>query len=468
MPEARLGEGVSAGARKMSLAQATMLVAGNMIGTGIFLLPVNLAQVGSISIYGWLIATVGAAALGMVFARLGQVNPQPGGPYAYARDFLGPFAGFQTNYIYWFGNWVGNIAIAVAAVGYLAELIPHIDGPPASTIVTALVIWTLTWANIKGPRVVGLLEAWTMVLALIPIVGVALLGWFWFQPEIFKASWNVSGDSDWSAISRAASMVLWAYMGIESAAVSAGVIENPSRNIPLATLIGLVLAAVVYMLSSTVIMGIMPAAQLQTSHAPFAEVARIAIGAPAAIVISICAVLKSVGSLGGWMLLVGQSAKAASDDGMFPKVFGRLNENGVPKQGLIIVSVLMTVVLFATMSPTIAQQFNRAVDLAVILIIVPYIYSVIALINLLAIQKVSPATTLSFRLLGLAAVFYCLWAVVGGDQHTVVNAFVALLLSVPLYLFVTRRTQPDILRKPVVAPPAPMENLKGNPARTTT
>src|SRR6187397_1515168 len=315
----------------MSLPQATMLVAGNMIGTGIFLLPVNLAHVGSISIYGWLIATAGAAALGLVFARLGQVDPQPGGPYAYARDFLGPFAGFQTNYIYWFGNWMGNIAIAVAAVGYLAELIPHIDGPPASTIVTALVIWTLTWANIKGPRVVGMLEAWTMVLALIPIVGVALLGWFWFQPEIFKASWNVSGDSDWSAISRAASMVLWAYMGIESAAVSAGVIENPSRNIPLATLIGLVLAAVVYMLSSTVIMGIIPAAQLQTSHAPFAEVARIAIGAPAAIVISICAVLKSVGSLGGWMLLVGQSAKAAADDGMFPSVFGRLNRHGVPQ-----------------------------------------------------------------------------------------------------------------------------------------
>jgi len=448
---------VSAGTRKMSLAQATMLVAGNMIGTGIFLLPVNLAQVGSISIYGWLIATAGAAALGLVFARLGQVNPQPGGPYAYARDFLGPFAGFQTNYIYWFGNWVGNIAIAVAAVGYLAELIPHIDAPPASTVVTALVIWLLTLANIKGPRVVGMLEAWTMALALIPIIAIAVLGWFWFQPEIFKASWNVSGDSDWRAISRAASMVLWAYMGIESAAVSAGVIENPSRNIPLATIIGLVLAAVVYMLSSTVIMGIIPATELQSSHAPFAEVARIAIGAPAAIVISICAVLKSIGSLGGWMLLVGQSAKAASDDGMFPRIFGKLNAHGVPQQGLIIVSVLMTLVLFATMSPTIAQQFNRAVDLAVILIIVPYIYSAIAVINLLAIQHVSASTLHTFQLLALGAVFYCLWAVVGGDQHTVVNAFVALLLSVPLYLFVTRRTQPAILRQPVVSPPAPME-----------
>lgn len=448
---------MSAG-KKMSLFPATMLVAGNMIGTGIFLLPVNLAQVGSISIYGWLIATAGAAALGLVFARLGQVNPQPGGPYAYARDFLGPFAGFQTNYIYWFGNWIGNIAIAVAAVGYLSELIPHIDAPPASTLVTLLVIWLLTAANILGPRVVGLLEAWTMALALIPIVAVALLGWWWFQPAVFMASWNVSGDPDLQAITRAGSMVLWAYMGIESAAVSAGVIENPSRNIPLATIIGLALAAVVYMLSSTVIMGILPAARLQESHAPFADVARIAIGAPAAIFISVCAVLKSIGSLGGWMLLVGQSAKAAADDGMFPKVFGRLNRHGVPQSGLVIVSVLMTLVLFATMSPTIAEQFNRAVDLAVILIVVPYIYSAIALINLLAIKRDTGPRLHAYRLLALAAVLYCVWAVVGGAQRTVVNAFIALLLSVPLYLFVTRRTQPAILRQPVVAPPAPIAN----------
>ena len=441
----------------MSLSQATMLVAGNMIGTGIFLLPVNLAQVGSISIYGWIFATAGAAALGMVFARLGQLDPQQGGPYAYARDFLGPFAGFQTNYIYWFGNWIGNIAIAVAAVGYLAELIPHIGAPPASTLVTVVVIWVLTFANILGPRVVGMLEAWTMALALIPIVGIALLGWFWFHPEIFKASWNVSGDSDFKAISRAGSMVLWAYMGVESAAVSAGVIENPSRNIPLATIIGLVLAAVVYMLSSTVIMGIMPAAQLAESHAPFAEVARIAIGAPAAIVISVCAVLKSVGSLGGWMLLVGQSAKAAADDGMFPKVFGTLNRHGVPQAGLLIVAGLMTLVLFASMSPTIAEQFNRAVDLAVILIIVPYIYSAIYLINLLAIRHETGMKLHAYRLCAIGALVYCLWAVIGGDEHTVVNAFVALLLSVPLYLFVTRRTQPAMLRQPVVAPPAPME-----------
>ena len=424
---------MSAPGKKMSLTQATMLVTGNMIGTGVFLLPVNLAQVGSIAIFGWLVATAGVAALGLTFAKLGELNPQQGGPYAYARDFLGPYAGFQTNYVYWFGNWIGNIAIAIAAVGYLAELIPAITDPPASVIATAILIWLLTFTNILGPRVVGALETWTMALALIPILGIALFGWLWFDSATFLSGWNVSGESDMHAVSRAASMALWAYMGIESATVSAGVIENPKRNIPLATLIGLALAAVVYVLSSSVLMGILPNDALRTSHAPFAEAARIAIGAPGAILISLCAVMKSIGSLGGWMLLVGQSAKAAADDGMFPRIFARLNANGVPGAGLLIVAVLMTIVLFATMSPTLAEQFNHIVDLAVILIIVPYVYSTVAVVKVIDDHGLPRTTLLAYMWIAVAAVAYCLLAVIGGDPQTVVHAMVALLISVPLY-----------------------------------
>ena len=422
----------------MGLTQATMLVAGNMIGTGVFLLPVNLAHVGGIAIFGWLIATLGVAALGLTFAKLGELNPQAGGPYAYARDFLGPYAGFQTNYVYWFGNWIGNIAIAVAAIGYLAELVPGITHPPGSVLATAGLIWLLTFANILGPRVVGALETWTMALALIPILAIALLGWIWFNPDTFMAGWNVTGESNLHATSRAASMALWAYMGIESAAVSAGVIENPSRNVPLATLIGLGLAAVVYVLSSSVIMGIVPNEELRTAHAPFAEAARLVIGSAGAIVIAVCAVLKSVGSLGGWMLLVGQSAQAAADDGMFPRVFARLNKNGVPGLGLVIVGVLMTIVLFATVSPTVADQFSRIVDLAVILIIVPYVYSAVAIVKVIYDKQLPRKTFQLYKWIALIAVVYCLWAVVGGDPDTVVHAMVALLISVPLYPFFIR------------------------------
>lgn len=453
-------------ARKMSLLQATMLVAGNMIGTGVFLLPVTLATVGGISVFGWVIATAGAAALGLVFAKLGELDPQEGGPYAYARDFLGPYVGFQTNYIYWFGNWVGNIAIAVAAVGYLAEFIPGIAGPPASVFATAIVIWVLTFANILGPRVVGALETWTMALALIPILAIAFFGWFWFDSDTFLAGWNVSGGSDFSAVSRAASMALWAFMGIESAAVSAGVIENPKRNIPLATLIGLAISAVVYVLSSTVIMGIIPNSELQASHAPFAEAARMAVGTAGMVIISVCAILKSVGSLGGWMLLVGQSAKAAADDGMFPSAFARLNRHGVPGRGLVIVGVLMTIVLFATMSPTIAGQFSRIIDLAVILAIIPYIYASVAVVKVVFDHKLPARTFQTFKWIAIAAVAYCLWAVVGGNPQTVVNAMVVLLLSVPFYPFFIRSMEAAASRKQAQragAAPDPAQRLHEHP-----
>jgi arginine:agmatine antiporter len=423
----------------MSLWQATMLVAGNMIGTGVFLLPVNLAQVGGIAIFGWIIATLGVAALGLCFAKLGQLDPQPGGPYAYARDFLGSYAGFQTNYVYWFGNWIGNIAIAVAAVGYLSELIPFIDTPLETVVVTGCLIWLLTVANILGPRVVGALEAWTMLLAIVPILCFALLGWFWFDTEKFLGGWNVSGESNMHAVSRAASMALWAYMGIESATVSAGVIENPKRNVPLATLMGLAAAAVIYVLSSTVIMGLVSNEDLRTSHAPFADAARMVVGTWGAVVISICAVLKSVGSLGGWMLLVGQSSKAAADDGMFPSIFARVNRHGVPGHGLIIVSCLMTVMLFLTMSPTVAEQFNHIVDLAVILIIVPYVYSAVAVVKVVHDHEgVKHHDFMNYKILAVVAVLYCLWAIWGGDPQTVVHAMVALLFSVPLYPFFMR------------------------------
>jgi len=424
-----------------------MLVAGNMIGTGLFLLPVSLASVGSISIFGWVVAATGAAALGLVFAKLGELDPQEGGPYAYARDFLGPYVGFQTNYIYWFCNWIGNVAIALAAVGYLAELIPAISHPPASVFATAAVIWVLTFTNILGPRVVGALETWTMSLALIPILAIAFFGWLWFEPAKFLAGWNTSGGSGMHAISRAASMALWAFMGIESAAVSAGVIENPKRNIPLATMFGLGISAVVYVLSSSVIMGIIPNAELQKSHAPFAEAARLAVGDWGMIVISVCAILKSVGSLGGWMLLVGQSAKAAADDGMFPAVFARLNRHGVPGRGLVIVGVLMTIVLFATMSPTLGQQFGRIIDLSVILIVVPYIYASVAVVKLVFDRGLPSHTFQTFKWIAIAAVAYCLWAVKGGDPQTVVHAMIALLVSVPLYPFFIRSMEAAAARK---------------------
>jgi arginine:agmatine antiporter len=433
--------------RKMTLLMATMLVAGNMIGTGLFLLPASLATVGSISIFGWVLGTVGAAALGIVFAKLGELDPQPGGPYAYARSSFGPYIGFQTNYIYWFANWIGNVAIAVSVTGCLSELIPVLKTPPISTVATILVIWIFTGANIVGARFVGWLETWTMSLALIPILGIALMGWFWFNGDTFTAAWNVSGGSSFHAISRSASMALWAFMGIESAAVSAGNIENPKRNIPIATLAGLGISAVVYILCSTVIMGIIPNAELQKSAAPFAVAAGIAFGKLGIVIVSLCAILKASGSLGGWMLLVAESGHAAADDGMFPRIFGRLNHAGVPVSGLIIVGLLMTAVVLFTVSPTIASQFSIIIDLTVVLSVLPYLYSSIALWKVCYEHGYRLQNGLKFIVIGLLAATYCLWVIGGSMPESARNAMIAVFVSVPLFAFFARSMKEAELRK---------------------
>ncbi|TCV94545.1 cadaverine:lysine antiporter (APA family) [Luteibacter rhizovicinus] len=427
--------------RKMGLLATTMLVAGNMIGTGVFLLPANLASVGSISIFGWVVATVGAMALGLVFARLGHLDPQQGGPYAYARDTFGYYIGFTSNYAYWFGNWIGNVAIALVVTGYLSELVPGLEGPMARAVFTLAVIWILSFANARGASWIGHLETWTLSLALVPILFIAIGGWYWFDRDLFLRGWNVSGQSDFSAVSSAASMALWAFMGVESAAVSAGVVDNPRRTIPLATLFGLAISAVVYVSCSTVIMGMLPMDTLRTSSAPFAEAGRLMIGPWGVVMVGVCAVLKSTGALGGWMLLVGQSAKAAADDGLFPSIFARMNRHGMPGAGLYVVAALMTAMLLLTMSPTLAGQFRTLTGIAVLLAILPYLFSAVTVIRFSLARHETGLRRIGSYAIGCVASIYCLWAILGASPVQVMQAVVFVLLSAPIYPFFMRHTE---------------------------
>ena len=241
---------------KIGLLPAILMVAGNMMGSGVFMLPANLAGIGSIAIIGWLITVVGAIALGLVFAKLTEVTTAAGGPYAYARKAFGDYMGYQTNLVYWLANVIGNVGLAVAGLGYLTPFFPALRDPLVMALAQIAVIWFFTYANILGPRVVGRMQGITTTVALFPIVGVALLGWFWFNPETYMEGWNVSGESSLTAVGMTLNFTLWAFIGVESASVSTAVVKNPAKNVPIATVVGVLLAAVCYVLSSSAIMGI--------------------------------------------------------------------------------------------------------------------------------------------------------------------------------------------------------------------
>jgi len=431
---------MNAGKKKMSLAMATILVFVNMVGTGIFLLPVSMASVGSISIFGWLVAAVGAAAIGVMFAMLGSIHPAAGGPYAYARESLGPYLGFQTNYIYWSANLVGNIAVATTVTGYLCSLIPALKGHEA--LCSIAVIWIGITINIIGPRAVGLFTGWGTTLATIPLLAFGVIGWWWFNPEIFTSSWNPHHESSWGAISTSAAFALWAFMGVESAAVAADVIENPKRNVPLATLIGLGAATVVYVATCTVLMGIIPTETIANSSAPFTDAFTVIFGPIGGLLIALCAIFKAGSSLIGWTLTISQSACAAANDGLFPKTFAKRDARGIPKTNLIISAILMTIVVFATRSPTLSEQFNEIIDIAIVLTILPYMYSAVAFLRYC--YKQGSSNWRQYFVIAVTAVVcvYCLWVIAGSDADLTRNAMILLFASVPIYLLVASERAP--------------------------
>lgn len=428
----------------MGLAMATLLVIMNMVGTGIFLLPASMASIGSISIWGWVFATIGATGIGLVFALLGMVDPKEGGPYAYARDTFGRYVGFQTNYVYWTANLVGNVAVATTVTGYLTVFFPELKHPVAMTACSVGVIWIATGVNMLGARWVGNIAGWSAGLALIPVTALAVLGWFWFDPTLFEAGWDPHHQGVFSAISSSAVFALWAYMGVESAAVTAGVIENPKRNVPLATILGLGISAVLYISTCTVLMGMIPMQTLATSSAPFVDAAKMMAGPIAGTVMALCAIVKAGASLIGWTLTISQISYATAKDGMFPPFYRSTDRRGIPQKNLAISGMLMTVIVLATASPSLNSQFNRIIDMSIILVILPYLYSAVALVPDWLQHGGRHNQMVGLGAVVLVACAYCFWVVMSSSPDLLRDAMVFLFLSIPLYALILRKQPPAL------------------------
>lgn len=417
--------------QKVGLIPVMLMVAGNIMGSGVFLLPANLATEGGIAIFGWLVTIIGALSLSLVYAKMSSLDDSPGGSYAYARRAFGPFLGYQTNVLYWLACWIGNVAMVVIGVGYLSYFFPCLNQPLALTVTCIAILWLFVGLNVVGPKMITRVQAVATILALVPIVAVAVFGWFWFNSATYMEAWNVSGKGTFGAIQSTLSITLWSFIGVESASVAAAVVKNPKRNVPIATVGGVLLAAVCYVLSSTAIMGMIPNAALKLSASPFGDAARMALGPTAGAIVSLCAAAGCLGSLGGWTLLAGQTAKAAADDGLFPSIFAKVNKEQTPVYGLIIIGVLMTLFQLCSISPDATQQFAVVSSVSVIFTLVPYLYTVAALL-LVGHGHLGKQRTL-YVFVTLIAFIYCIWAVIGSGTKEVMWSFVAIMVTTAMY-----------------------------------
>jgi putrescine:ornithine antiporter len=404
----------------MNLAQLTFIVAVNMMGSGIIMLPTNMAQVGAISLLSWVVTALGSLAIAYGFAQAGLFNDRPGGMAAYAEDAYGKAGYFQVFYLYFLSVAIANVAVAISAVGYLTRFIPWLSSTPVATCIGVIaLLWLTTVANFGGPRITGRIGAVTVWGVILPVGLLSVIGWFWFRPETFAAAWNPKGLSIGAGMASSITLTLWAFLGMESAAQASGAVENPKRNVPLACMLGTSGAAVIYVLSTAVIQGIVPNADLAKSTGPFGLAYAEMFGPTVGAIVMVLAVVACLGSLLGWQFTLAETGRSAANDHMFPAFFAHVTSAGAPVAGMLVMGVVQTLMALMTISPSLSEQFGALVNLAVVTNVIPYIVALSALPVMMRTARVSEKKYRQNVAVALFAMLYSVFAIYASGKDAV-------------------------------------------------
>jgi len=427
------------GSNKLGLWTSTSLVVGNMIGSGVFLMPAALAAFGGISLLGWLFSAIGSFFLAKVFSNLSKLVPnKTGGPYVYTRAGFGDFAGFLVAWGYWLANCGANAAIVIAFISGMSVFFPILSANAGAAILTGLAsIWIITAINSRGVALSGRFQLVTTILKLLPLVLISIGGLFFIKVQNFHP-FNLSGKPVFSVITLTATMTMFAFVGIESATIPAGSVEHSEKTVSRATMLGLLISTFVYILGSVSIMGIIPAVQLKQSATPYADAAAVIYGPAARYLASAGVVIAAFGALNGWTLIQGQLPYGVAKDKLFPGVFGRLNKKGVPAIGMAISSGMTTLLLLMNYTKGLVEQFKFLLLLATLSILIPYLLSAAAYI-ILGTKKnaLHKASHISVTVLGLLAFVYALWEIYGSGEQTVFYGFLFLMAGIPFYIWLS-------------------------------
>lgn len=426
--------------KKMNLIQLTFIVAVNMMGSGIIMLPSNMAKVGAISLLSWLVTALGSMAIAYGFAQAGIFNSRQGGLAAYAEDAYGKDGYFAVFFLYFISLVIANVAIGISAVGYLSAFIPWLSSTPVATCIGLIaLLWITTVANFGGPGITGKIGAVTVWGVIIPVGLLSVIGWLWFNKETFAAAWNPQNLTLAQGMGSSITLTLWAFLGMESAAQNSNAVENPKRDVPLACLFGTLGAAVIYILSTTVIQGIVPNAELAASTGPFGLVYAKMFNPMVGQIIMALAVMACLGSLLGWQFTVAQTGKAAADDKMFPALFSRINSKGAPITGMIVLGIVQTALALMTISPTLNEQFSALVNLSVVTNVIPYIVALSALFVMMKGAGVTGGKYTLNVIVALVAMIYSTYAVYASGGSAVMGAVLVMCVGYVIWGLISPR-----------------------------
>jgi APA family basic amino acid/polyamine antiporter len=433
---------------------ATALVIGNMVGSGIFTLPAALSgEAGPASIVALALTGAGAMLLALVFANLGRAHPRTGGPYYFARRAFGDFVGFQTAWAYWIAAWVGNAAIAVAFAGYLGVFWGDVKTSNwLAALVAVAAIWLFTLVNIVGARETGIAQVLTTVLKFVPLAVIGIVGLFYIDGGNFTPFAPASGGFDWH-VNAAATLALWAFIGLESATVPAEEVKDAEKTIPRATILGTLATTLLYVVALVAIVGVLSQAALSGSSAPFADAANTIwggtfLGLTWGKWIALVAIAATLGALNGWIMLTARVSLAAADDGLFPERFARVHgRRATPVFGLLVSSVLVSGLVLYNWNVDFGERFTDIVLLATWMTRIAYAYAAAAEIVLFVRERAlfSFAKLARDSVIAALAFAYSVWAIWGSGEEWLAKGFMLLLFGIPIFVWLKwsqQRKQP--------------------------
>ncbi len=368
--------------KKLGLVGAIFLIVSSLAGSGVIALPQQLAQTGSITIISFVLVTLGALFLTLVYVRAGTMFDDPS-PTALA-TYVNPILGAKSGLFYVYGNLISNVSILIAGLGYLQMFVPGLENSFFLGITVIILIWLFIFMSLRGVGIITKIVSITVTLLLISVILTGTAGWLDFDIAIFKSNWNVGGESNGMAIMSGFAVLIFAYVGVESVATNNALIENPKKIVPLATIIGFIIVAIIYIASTTVIEGMFKAEEIQKAPASFAlSINHIFDSKIAGEVVSLLMAIACLASFLVWNLSSASAAKTSADNGFLPKAYSFTNKHGINSKGLIINGIIMTIleVILMLMGSNVAAAFNITVTLSVLLLLFPYFWSGIALIK---------------------------------------------------------------------------------------
>ena len=433
-------------AHALGLTSATGLVIGSIVGTGVFTMPAVMAGAGTMSLIVLGVIAVGAMLLGVLFGQLTKRVPNSdGGVYAYSRHEFGDFAGYLVGWCYWVQAWAGNAAIVASWVFYVDALFNIKPDGMGNWGIALVGLWVPAVINLVGVRQMAWFQNVTVVLKFVPLLFVGVVGWFFVKSANF-GPFNASGGSLYSGIGIAAGVALFSFIGVEAAAITAKRVKNPRINVGRASIIGTAASAILYLLVTAAVMGLVAHRSLVTNGSPFVDAFQsiFSHNAWAGKLVAAVAVVSGIGALNGWTLIVTETSRAVAKDDLFPRPFAWADKKDTAWFGILVGTALPSLLMLWRYSTSSGLTvFTYLVDLTVVTVAIPYFFSAIAQLTYLVSRRRRVQGWALARDLTVAgaSVLFSMWVTFASGYQTVYQALVVLLAGLILYAFLNARRQ---------------------------